>query len=262
MTKRDAKKKEVTKGNLVMDMEPEESFYGLCSPLPETPSKSPNPKKLCGENKEKDTVSNSDILQAIRELKRGFSVFEQQMKQNTADIKEAKEVMKGLNFQAKETEDKVITLDKRVDELKEKTEEGERYSRRWNLRLINLPEKENEDVRHEVLKILSQIAPDEKSKMGFLVDTVHRVGRPRDDNKPRPVIIQFNMRTFRIKIWRESRNADILKKMNLRMAEDLTRFEKDCRNKLWPLVEQARKDGKKTRWQGPIVFIDGVKFTA
>ncbi len=117
-------------------------------------------------------------------------------------------------------------------------------------------------MRQEVLKILSQIAPDEKIKMGFLVDTVHKVGRTRDDNKPRPVIIQFNMRTFRMKIWRESRNADILKKMNLHIAKDLTCFEKDCRNKLWPLVEQARKDGKKTRWQGPTVIIDRVKFTA
>ena len=170
MTKRDAKK--VTKGNLMMEMEPEEGFYGLCSPLPETPGKSPNPKKLCGENKEKDMVSNSDILQAICELKRSFSNFEQQMKQNTADIEEVKEVMKELSFQGKETEDKVIELNKRVDELKEKMEEGERYSRRWNLRLINLPEKENEDVKHEVLKILSQITPNEKSKMGFLVDMV------------------------------------------------------------------------------------------
>lgn len=113
----------------------------------------------------------------------------------------------------------------------------------------------------EVLKILSQIALDDKSNLGFLVGTVHGVGCPSDGNKPRPVIIQFNMRTFRFKIWKESQNADIMKKMNLRIAKDLNRSERECRNKLWPLVKQARKEGKKTRWQGPVVFIDGVKFT-
>ncbi len=113
-----------------MDMEPEEGFYGLCSPLPDTPNKSPKPKKLCANKDEKDTVSNSDILQAICELKQSFSAFEWQLNQNTAEIKQVKEVMKGLEFQTKETEDKVKTLDKRMDDLKEKNEDGERYSRR------------------------------------------------------------------------------------------------------------------------------------
>lgn len=126
-----------------MDMEPEESFYGLCSPLPDTPSKSPKPKKHCTNKDDKDTVSNSDILRAICELKQSFSVFEQQLNKNTTEIKQVKEVMKELEFQTKETEDKVKTLDKRMDDLKERTEDGERYSRRWNLRLINLPEQEN-----------------------------------------------------------------------------------------------------------------------
>lgn len=241
MTKRDAKKG--TKAGLLMEMEADESFYGLWSPLPETPQGSPHPKKVCVKKSETETVSNADILKAIYELKERFSAFEQKINKNTADINEVKEEMKGLGFQVKETEDKVKSLDKRTEEIKGKAEEVEWYSRRWNLRLINLPEKENEDVREEVLKIMSQIAPDEKSKLGFLIDTVHRIGRPRDDKSPRPVIIQFNMRTFRFKIWKDSRNAEVMKRMNLRIAEDLTRAERDCRNKLWPLVEQ--EDGRK-----------------
>ena len=242
-----------------MDVDPDDNFLGLCSPLPDTPINSPNPKKVCAS---KNEVSNADILKAIFELKERFSAFEQRINNNSADITLVKEEVKGLGFQAKETEDKVKKLDKSIEELKEKTEEGERYSRRWNLRLLNLPEKVNENVREEVMKILSQITPDDKSKLGFLIDTVHRVGRPRDDKTPRPIIIQFNMRTFRYKIWKDSRNAEIMKNLNLRVAEDLTRSERECRNKLWPLVEQARKDGKKTRWQGPVAFIDGVKFDA
>ena len=229
MTKRDAKKE--LKGAMLTDMEHEEDF-ALCSPLPETPHESPNPKKICADRRKGETVSNDDILQAVLELTKRISVFETQIQKNTEDVKEIKEEMKGFGFQMKENEDKMKGLEKRMEEVKEKGEEGERYSRRWNLRLVNLPEKENEDVRTEVMKIMSQIAPEEKSRMAFLVDTVHRVGRPRDDRMPRPIIMQFNMRTFRYKIWKESQNADIMKTMNLRIAEDLTRAERDCRNKL------------------------------
>lgn len=116
-------------------------------------------------------------------------------------------------------------------------------------------------MREEVLKIMSQIAPDDTSKLGFLVDMAHRVGRPRD-NKTSCLIIQFNMCTLRYKIWKDSHDADVMKRMNLRKAGDLTCSKKDCRNKLWPLFEQAHKEGNKTRWQGPVTFIDGVRFTA
>ena len=252
MTKRDAKKE--VKGVLRMDMEQEET-YGLCSPLSETPSKSPNPKKKCAHRGESETVSNDDIFQAVLERTKRISVFETQIQKNTEDVREIKEEMKGFGFQIKETEDKVKDLERRMEEVKEKTEEGERYSRRWNLRLVNLPEKENEDVRAE--KIMSQIAPDCTSKIGLLIDSVHRVGRPRDDKTPRPTIIQFNMRTFRYKIWKESRNVDVMKRMNLRIAEDLTRAERECRNKLWPQVDRHVRWGKKTggRDQSPTSMV-------
>lgn len=53
-----------------------------------------------------------------------------------------------------------------------------------------------------------------------------------------------------------------MKEKKLWMAEDLTDQEKQSRNKLWPLVKQARTEGKKTKWQGPVAIIDGVRFTA
>lgn len=52
----------------------------------------------------------------------------------------------------------------------------------------------------------------------------------------------------------------MLKQKKLRMAEDLTYWERECRNKLWPLVKKARDAGKKTKWMGAAVIIDGEKF--
>lgn len=72
------------------------------------------------------------------------------------------------------------------------------------------------------------------------------------------MIIHFTMRTFKQKIWRPSRDADIMKKRKLRFAEDLTHLERESRKKLRPQVEKARKAGKKATWKGPDAIIDGM----
>ena len=243
-----------------MDITDESSFPGLCTPLPHTPLKSPNSKKIW--TKEDLTVSNADILKAINGLNDRFLKFEEIVMKNTAEIARVQENVKGREIQWKGTDDTVKKMSDQMTTLWEKQEESERYSRRWNLRLLNLPESSNEDVRKEVLEIIAEIIPEEKSKLGFMVDTVHRVGRPRENKSSPPIIIQFTMRNYRFKIWRASLNADVIKKKNLRIAEDLTQQERQCRNKLWPLVQQARADGKKTKWQGPVVIINGVRHTA
>ncbi len=244
-----------------MDPVEDHAYVGLCTPLPASPLQSPNPKKICSEKNE-EPISNADILKAINNLNDRFSNFEKMVLKNTAEIEVVKENVKNLEMQSKEACDSVKSLKDQLSSLQEKQDEAERYSRRWNLRLLNLPEKPNEDTRKEVLEIIARIIPDERSKLGFMVDTVHRIGRPRGDQSTRPIIIQFNMRTFRYKVWKASLTADVMKEKKLRMAEDLTYQEKQCRNKLWPLVKQARTEGKKTKWQGAVAIIDGVRFTA
>lgn len=124
--------------------------------------------------------------------------------------------MKGLAFQVKETEDKVKSMDTCMEEQKRKIQESERHSRRWNLRLINLPEKEN--VR-EVLKTMSQIAPDDKNKVRFVVDTVHRVGRPRDNKSSIQHHVQLLYSSICVcifwnKMRKDLRNAAIMRVKN------------------------------------------------
>ena len=71
----------------------------------------------------------------------------------------------------------------------------------------------------QIFQLFGQIAPNEKNKLGFLIDMIHIVGRPRDDGSPRPVIIQFTMRTFRQKIWKTSMTAAVMREKKLRLAE-------------------------------------------
>lgn len=53
----------------------------------------------------------------------------------------------------------------------------------------------------------------------------------------------------------------ILKEKRIKIFEDLTQDAKDARNKLWPLVEQARKEGKKEGFRGHFAHIDGKRVT-
>uniref|UniRef100_A0A1A8VGD5 Endonuclease/exonuclease/phosphatase domain-containing protein n=1 Tax=Nothobranchius furzeri TaxID=105023 RepID=A0A1A8VGD5_NOTFU len=108
------------------------------------------------------------------------------------------------------------------------------------------------------MKLFVALAPEDKEKLDFLVDTVHRVGVVRD-NSIRPVIIQFTMRAFRIKIWKVSRDNNTLKEKKLFLKEDLTQADRMERNRLWPIVEEARKQGKRAGFRGPHVYIEGKK---
>ncbi|KAL7373280.1 hypothetical protein ABVT39_002870 [Epinephelus coioides] len=204
-----------------------------CVHLPDSPLASPNPKKVCS-NSQDERVSNADILNAIKELSSKFSSLETTINQYPADIGIIKDNIEGIDHQMKTAFDKVNAG-------------------------VN---KTAEDTRKKVFDIFSKVIPEEKNKLGFLVDTVHRIGHPSKDRSPRPVIIQFTMRTFKQRIWRASVNADVMKEKKLRLAEDLTYWERQCRKKLWPVDDKARKEGKKTAWRGPDVIIDGKRVTA
>ncbi|XP_035982300.1 uncharacterized protein LOC118557136 [Fundulus heteroclitus] len=122
--------------------------------------------------------------------------------------------MEGIKHITKTNHDKLQMVNHRLSQQDEKIEEAERYGRRWNLKHFNLPESTNEsveDLRNQVFQIFGQMAPDEKSKLGFLVDTIHRVGRPREDRSPRPLSASpaiFPPQVFVVDWWAETHTCD------------------------------------------------------
>ncbi|RXN35673.1 hypothetical protein ROHU_003627 [Labeo rohita] len=65
------------------------------------------------------------------------------------------------------------------------------------------------------------------------------------------------MRHFRDALWKAAKNSPYLTKHHLRFAEDLSPEDRERRNKLWPLVEKARQQGRRAYFVGPKAFIDG-----
>lgn len=146
--------------------------------------------------------------------------------------------------------------DKRISELEDKVNDAERYHRRWNLRLYGLPEQEGEDVKQRVMHICRAIAPELGNLLHLHIDVSHRVGR-RTEDKVRPVITRFTSRATREMVWKRAKNADYLTSRKIRFGEDLTSRDKETRNKLWPHIETARKEGKKAFFRGAKAIIDG-----
>lgn len=88
------------------------------------------------------------------------------------------------------------------------------------------------------------------------IDVVHRVRR-REGNKTRGIIILFAYRSVRDAVWRRAKENIYLRENNLCFGEHLTKEDKDARAVLWPIVEQALKDGKRAYFVGCKAYVEG-----
>ncbi len=239
--------------------------------------KPPSKKPKTGINEEdEEPVFNSRLLTAIERieklqeesLKRLRSV-ETTVKGNTDTLKS---VIDSLEYSGRQVEDvtkktddlqiRVETLEKENTVLREKNNDLDAYKRRWNLRIAGIPERSGENIKKRVIDLFGQISPDTSDQLPLTVDIVHRLGpRSGEERSSRRIIVQFLSRSHRDKIWKDARTSRILKERNIKLMEDLTRETKDARNKLWPMVEAARKEGKRAGFRGASALIDGKKFT-
>ena len=155
---------------------------------------------------------------------------------------------------------KIGGLQKENSLLKEACAEQTRYRRRWNLTMIGLTEKDGEDTREVVIGILTRVVPMSVERLHDTVDTVHRLGRKGDaatsNNTPRAIIIQFGMRMVRDDVWKKSKDARVCKDMHIRFKEDFSKEDREARAKLWPLVQEARKTGKRAFLKEGYALID------
>ena len=96
----------------------------------------------------------------------------------------------------------IRALQASLEKEKEKIIALENYSRRENLRFMNIPERKDEncvDVIYDIIENELHIDPEK-----ILFHAVHRIGKPReaDDAKARPIIARFLCREDRDKVYR------------------------------------------------------------
>ena len=96
----------------------------------------------------------------------------------------------------------IRALQASLEKEKEKIIALENYSRRENLRFMNIPERKDEncfDVIYDIIENELRIDPE-----NILFRAVHRIGKPREADyaKPRPIIARFLCREDRDKVYR------------------------------------------------------------
>ncbi|KAJ0063915.1 hypothetical protein NL108_013724 [Boleophthalmus pectinirostris] len=198
----------------------------------------------------------TDVQKDLKENTLTLTNLTKSVEYNSSQIKDCKEKNRKLESEVIQLKEKNADLEKRAAEVESRMAEAERYKRRWNLRLNGLKEDKGENTRDLVVSLLSKIAPHWKEKMGFILDSVHRVG-PHTTNHPRQVIMQFTMRIYRDELWRVTKKQSICKDLSIRFVEDLSKEDREARKAVWPKVEQARREGHKTMCRGPYAYING-----
>ena len=144
------------------------------------------------------------MREELREATKSLSAAWEEVESLKANNKHLEEQVEGAlkeNFQPK----------KEVETLKDRAIKQEDYSRRENLRIINVPEGEEEDNKECVKKvkdILSELGVPQDIKF----HAIHRAGRPksaaneseegaRSATRPRPILARFVSRMDADLVW-------------------------------------------------------------
>lgn len=231
-------------------------------PLPESAPCTPVAKK--GKIEPTLTELQDNIVRLVAEkIKENADNLAGLIKKNADTIEALKESSEFLSNEVQEMKTEITTVknasddhQKRITGLEDRLNEMERYHRRWNLRLYGLPEQEGEDVKQRVIDICKAVIQNPEEDIRSQVDVCHRIGR-RENGKTRPVITRFTSRSTKEKVWKCAKNSEFLKTKKFKFGEDLTTKDKETRTKLWPQIEEARKQGRKAFFVGAKAIIDG-----
>jgi len=167
------------------------------------------------------------------------------------EITDIKSDVSGLKQEQENIKKRVTQTDlenKRLQNLEDQVQNLERKSRERNLRLVGYREREGEDC----VKIVENILP--MLNVGSCVEVAHRTGRTAED-KPRHII--FRVRTLQNKIDIQKRQRESLKDKDFFIVDDLTKHDLEVKQRLQPVIRDARSKGKKWIFKNGNLYING-----
>lgn len=221
--------------------------------LPLTPSKSPAPKK-----KTQDAVATSPNCDISAQLANITQLINNRSDNIEGKISDLNNKVEAMADDLRAVTTKMAILEKRVDSLEQpirkvqrRMDELKSYTRRWNLKLMGVPESENENTRLAVTKICQAVLTSMREK--------HRLKRQANNNNigPRAIILQFVSRVCRDAIWKAAKVSPYLKDRGLEFKEDFSKGDRERRRRLWPEVQKAREAGKVAYYAVARAFIQG-----
>ena len=198
------------------------------------------------------------IQNIISEVKNDIAEFKTSLEYTQGEVDELKCKVKQQECSIKSLETKVSQISLLQEEnkkLRNDLDALEGYGRRENLLFLNIDESTGEDCKMILHKLFAEklgLQTSVVSSMRF--QRAHRLGQPRQDGKPRPIIARFCFFEDREKVW-SSRFK--LKGTPIIINEDYPQSIIRKRNALYPVYKQAKEQDLKTRLVGDKLHIEG-----
>ncbi|XP_065684972.1 uncharacterized protein LOC136074507 isoform X1 [Hydra vulgaris] len=158
------------------------------------------------------------------------------------DLRDFKE---SLNFQETTIMEKINKIMKRyekeINNLNKKTLDLENRSRRNNLRLDGIFEKPNENWNECENAVKEMFKKQLKISNEIIIERAHRIGQPKEDKKPRTIVLKLLNFQDKTKILNATKN---LRGTGIYVNEDFAKETMESRRMLWEEVKKLRLEGK------------------
>ena len=197
-------------------------------------------------------VISTILEQNLETVKSFISMMISEVKKEVELVKnENEELKKSLQFSQEEIDDlkntvkrqsqEIKTLQEKTektDELAEKVRVQDDMSRRNNLRMEGMPEKETENYEQTQAQIETLLS--NKMNIAVKLESANRVGKKNNSRSPRPIIARFATFTERQKCMKSSAK---LKGTNIYINEDLSKETAQRRMAKMDELREKRNQG-------------------
>ena len=199
------------------------------------------------------------IKNEVKEVRQGVTDLKESLLFTQKDFDEAKVKIERFGFKLNKVEDDVDTVYEDIDYLYDELENIENQSRRNNIKVFGIPEKD-EKKGPELWEECEEVVKSEiESKLNMecgddvIIERAHRVGkrhapiRHLPDGttvkvRPRPIIAKFLSWKDKEKIVKAARK---IKPKQVQFLEDFSQRTLDKRKAMVPELTAARKSGKR-----------------
>ena len=114
----------------------------------------------------------------------------------------------------------------------------EQYSQKTSFRIFGVQEEESEEIENKTISVIKEEIGVEVEKKE--IEIVHRVGRHRDDDKPRAILVKCLSHKTKARVLRDKKKAK-----NITIYEDLAGGVK---NLLDELISRKHELGLESVW--------------
>ena len=193
-----------------------------------------------------ETSSLADVWKVLTEIKTNMEklVLDVEFTKGQVDFlvkenKGLKSKVKYLEEQVKASKKELEDMEQRLDEVEAKHDDLEQYTRKFNLVIHGIPEREEEDNIENVIKLGKLL---EVNLSSGDIDIVHRM-KTKSKDKPPPIIARFSNYNAKSKLYKARLNLRIVDLQDLGaekifINENLTAWRAE-------LFKEARKVKKK-----------------